>query len=271
VSDAEEQAGHTTREAARRVQALENAVNDGFFGSRQALIEADQRNRANREAMEAELEALEQKFQSVEEATKKRCEDILVRWAAERNKACETTKRLEEKGHAAVKDVEAVLQKFAKENLVLTVDVREGCSETAAQLHRQAVTAVRRTLLAAEEAKLADDKAAEAAMAELHTLREKVAAFEAAADAEIEAELAKAAECEFHFRQETEEHANAAKELTKEAHAKEKTFISESATAWAQVRKACYQLRLANLHDFAQGIVSGEFDDHEEGSLQLAY
>ncbi|CAE8700963.1 unnamed protein product, partial [Polarella glacialis] len=117
VSDAEKQAGHTTREAARRVQALENAVNDGFFGSRQALIEADQRNRANREAMEAELEALEQKFQSVEEATKKRCEDILVRWATERNKACETTKRLEEKGHAAVKDVEAVLQKFAKENL----------------------------------------------------------------------------------------------------------------------------------------------------------
>jgi len=50
------------------------------------------------------------------------------------------------------------------------------------------------------------------------------------------------------------------RETAQQLREQEVELRAKTAKAWSRVRAACYELRLGNLHDLAEGIVSGQFD-----------
>jgi len=138
--------------------------------------------------------------------------------------------------------------------------IRQSCVHAVTECKEESEKVVFATYEAAVDAARAEEAAAAAALAEAQRWKDQIPGLEGEADAEIEAFLAEAAVQEEQLRRDSEAQVNLSKRLTLTAHEEEKVYITETSAAWARVRKACYQLRLASLHDFAKGIASGGFD-----------
>jgi len=152
--------------------------------------------------------------------------------------------------------VDQRLKEALSENLAL----QHASTTTVVKLEQTANTVGESTQAQLEAARLADEEATAQVLARFREMRPVPMQIEAAADAEVEAHMARAAQEEERLLKDADARATAAKRATKEALNDEKQLIATTTAVWARLRKACYQLRLMQLHDFAEDILSGTFD-----------
>eukprot|EP00933_Yihiella_yeosuensis_P007819 TRINITY_DN11299_c0_g1_i1.p1 TRINITY_DN11299_c0_g1~~TRINITY_DN11299_c0_g1_i1.p1 ORF type:complete len:596 (+),score=172.14 TRINITY_DN11299_c0_g1_i1:67-1788(+) len=260
VAEAEAAAGEETQTAARQVRNLELAMLDRWTEARSSIKEAGDSKNKSSEQYEQEIKALEIRFQELQEETQNRVKEIMKQWADGSKENGDAIERLAKQGREAMEELKQANGRISKITSGKHMDMQASTAAQAQLVQKQAqqdIEAIRRE---ADEKKDEDDKATQIALAELNRLKQEAADAEAAADAEIEGAMARATLCETEMKQQAEAEAKMFKDRTKAAHAEEKLFITDTAAAYSRLRKACYQLRLANQHDLAQAIVGGEFD-----------
>merc|ERR1711998_464456 len=120
------------------------------------------------------------------------------------------------------------------------------------ELEKQANKVVDATQPALEAARRDDEREAAAALQKRQEARHRPEEISKEADEQIATVNAKAAEEEARLFSEADLKIAAARAATKAAYEEELWLQAESAEAWSRIRKACFELRQINLHDFAQ-------------------
>lgn len=240
--------------------ALEENRMEAFKGNCQAMQQADARFRTKRDACEAELEAVERRLREVEHETRQRAEGILAEWAAGNAAAEEAARELERRAEEALKEMQGKIaeKELAKDEHKNTLSLVGEQSVSA--LVRKANQVIDSTQATLEAARQSDERAAAQAMETWRGIRGQPDQIVADADAQVEAAMQRAGEEERRLQLEADARCEAARARAKAAQSEEQRLKAETSEAWARLRKAGFQLRLANLHDFAQGIVLGQFD-----------
>eukprot|EP00931_Biecheleriopsis_adriatica_P087265 TRINITY_DN61761_c0_g1_i1.p1 TRINITY_DN61761_c0_g1~~TRINITY_DN61761_c0_g1_i1.p1 ORF type:complete len:581 (-),score=163.32 TRINITY_DN61761_c0_g1_i1:72-1814(-) len=261
LADMEQKAAHETREAHRKLRQLQNTVLDGFNTCQRTAQQAQETIQASRVACGQELEALERQFQTVNDETRDRVKAILAQWAADRDYTDEAIRRSEKQRKEALDEVTSSMSRAQRVYETKGQHLRETCLSNVEDMKRQEAQARSTAQQVSEARKVPDDQATEAALAEMQKLKEEIEAMQAQADHAVEGFQMKAAEEEQQLLQEAEVHVDTCKQAAKQALEDEKVYSKETSEAWARIRKVSYHLRLANLHDFANGIVNGHFDN----------
>lgn len=227
----------------------------------QAVQDQEDRFQVRRKACEAELDAVERRLREVEQETRQRSEMILEQWVAGNAAAEQTARDLERDAEQALKEMRERVATGVQENSGQNDDLKKKGEASVEALERRANHAVDSTQPALEAARKADEQAAAEAMDELKRIRPEPGRISAEADADVDTTMQRAAAEEDRLQREADEFCNEAKARMKAAHDDEKRMKAQAAEAWSRLRKACHQLRLMNLHDFAQAIVDGEYSD----------
>ncbi|CAJ1420513.1 unnamed protein product [Effrenium voratum] len=256
----QEEAAANTRNEQRAVQGLEAKALDQFLASLEEASGAWHETSGKRKALQEELDELHVKFQSLHDETQARMKAIMDLWRKDREAMEEKIQVLEVKRQDAFQVVTRTMQETKDGMQAKERAARESCAEAVSQCQRQSEDTVVATYEAAAEAAKNEELVAEQVLVEAQQWKSQIKDLQAAADEEIAAIEAKAASVEIQLEKDALAQVNLSKRLAQSAAEEEKVFISETAAAWARVRKACYQLRLASLHDFARSIANGQFD-----------
>lgn len=256
----EAEAAANTFEEQRKLQDLENNALQSFKGSREEAQGAWDETASRRKALQEELDEIHAQYQKLHDDTRSKMTSIMAQWNESRQAMEKSIADFEVKRKDAFEELEVVMQRTKEKHQVQNQAIRQSCVHAVAECKEESEKVVFATYEAAVDAARVEEAAAAAALAEAQRWKDQIPGLEAEADAEIEAFLAEAAVQEEQLRRDSEAQVSLSKRLTQTAHEEEKVYITETSAAWARVRKACYQLRLASLHDFAKGIASGGFD-----------
>lgn len=260
MQDIETEAAFGAKAAERAVQSLEAERLQNFVQARQALQDVEDQLHECRSAHDGELGEVFERVRQVEADTSSRADQIQCEWL-ETGKATEQhISQLEEQGVEAVetmrKSIADKLQEYRTQNA------------TAKETGLQAITALRLKLAEVMDSvqgqvaasSLADEQIAEAAHRQLALLRGQPRDLQRATDAAIDAEMSAASEEAQRLQEAAHEQIVASRSTTRAAWEEEQRLKSETAEAYSHLRRFCYELRLAGLHDFAEGIVAGLYD-----------
>ncbi|CAK9088983.1 unnamed protein product [Durusdinium trenchii] len=122
-------------------------------------------------------------------------------------------------------------------------------SHSFVRCQRQSEDQVFQTYETAAEAARREELFADETLKEAQQWKGQIQGIEERADEEINAYQLRAQSVEVQLEKDAQAQVNLSKlRLAQTAHEEEKVYISETAAAWARLRKACYHLRLANLH-----------------------
>jgi len=248
------------KEIERHVNKLEKDRLESFVAAQAKVQSAEEQFRNKRAVCEKDLEAVNQRLREVEEETLARAQRLLEQWIAGNKAAEDSVRDLERKGRNAIKEMQALVNKRIQDSLSQNTTLQENGTAEVARLERQANLEMDSTQPRLEAARHTDEEMAEKARAAWRELRPRPEMIRAAADADIERIMGDAREEESRLMEAADQKVEAAKVATKLAHGEEKWLLAEAAEAWARIRTSCYQLRLVNLHDFAQGIIDGAYD-----------
>lgn len=239
---------------------LENDRVESFKAGCQFAQDAEARFRERRMACEAELDAVDRRLREIEQDTKRRAEEIMESWTSGNAAAEATVRSLEEQAETELKNMQSYVAEGERDKSQQNTELKQSSSEAVAALKDHGNQVLSDTQPTLEATREADEQAAAAAMQTVKSLRPEPGQIAAAADASVEAAMQRAREEDQRLQAESEANQEVAKAATRTAHQEEIYFKAEASEAWARLRKACFQLRLINLHDFAQGIVDGTFD-----------
>lgn len=249
-----------SRDAERQVFAVETARVGNFVDGRCAVKETQERLQAGRDTCGIELESIHQRLRELEEETRAKAAEIMRQWD-EGNEATEqAVQNHEQRGRDALHGLRSAIESVREEARGRNSALQHEGAVAVAHLERRANRAVDATQPTLESARRADEDATAATLARLRELRPEPVQLEAEADARISGLTAQAAKDEEELQRAADAKIAKAKGIVATARTEEQRLITETAGAWQRLRKACYQLRLMNLHDFAEGIVAGSFD-----------
>jgi len=244
----------------RHVLALEHSRREQFKSGRDAVHESEQQLLSKRQSCDEELARVNCRLREIEDETQARVQQILTQWLAGSKASEQEIRKLEKMGRDAINQMQEDVNQHLKEALNENLALQHASTSCVAKLEETANTVGESTQAQLEAARHADDEATARALARFRELRPVPMEVEAAADAQVEAHMARAAEEEQRLLKDADAKSTAARQATKEALRDEKQLNATTAAVWAKLRKACYQLRLMQLHDFAEDIVSGAFD-----------
>mmetsp|Transcript_29030 Transcript_29030/g.52740 ORF Transcript_29030/g.52740 Transcript_29030/m.52740 type:complete len:594 (-) Transcript_29030:152-1933(-) len=254
------EAASAAREEERKVIAQDQDRLAVFKQAHRHVENCEENFQARRMECEGEHDEIHQRLRQVERDTRARADQILAQWVADSEKAEQTIRNLEEKGRKAIEAMQAAVNDEIRQLGERNAAAQENGATAVASLERQANEVVNSTQPALEAARCADEEAAARALATLRDIKKRPEEIRATADAKIDAKMEEARLEEERLKQEAEARIAAFRAETKASAREEKQLQEETAQAWTRLRSACYQLRLVNLHDFAQGIVDGNFD-----------
>jgi len=247
-------------------EELDSGRLDVFKSGCQAVKDAEQRFRQRRVACEEELDGIDKRLREIESETNRRAQRIMAQWT-QGNAAAEAEVRcLEDEAEGALRDLQALSPeqsggaKDATLKNVAESTLPSAGAETLTELERKVVEVQQSTQPSLEAAREEHERAAAAALRAAAELHSEPARLAGEADAACEAAQQAAADEERASEVVAERRQEAAKAAARAANREEMRLKAETSEAWARVRKACFQLRLAGLHDFAAGIVGGGFD-----------
>lgn len=260
VAKIEEEAAMNTRNEQRKVQELESKALDNFKESVEEAQSTWQETATKRKALQAELEDLHAKYQSLHDATQAKMKSIMEEWKKDRESMEEKVKACEERRQEAFDGVTQAMRQTTEAMEARNKEMQESCIQIVLQCQRQSEDQVFQTYETAAEAARREELFADETLKEAQQWKGQIQGIEERADEEINAYQLRAQSVEVQLEKDAQAQVNLSKRLAQTAHEEEKVYISETAAAWARLRKACYHLRLANLHDFAKSITAGEFD-----------
>jgi hypothetical protein len=244
----------------RKVISLEAQRLSDFIQARETVSTTEALLGAKREKCEVELDQIQQQLRKTEAESRDRADQILAQWVAGSEAAEQAVRKLEQQGQKIMEamrmEVGNKLKAFMTENAL----TQQASTSDVAELEHQANKVIDATQPALEAARRDDEKEAAVALAKLREAKLLPRGISEQADAEIQAKAAESQEVEVELARQAESRLAAAKAATQAAHEEERWLQAETAAAWSRIRKACFELRLVNLHDFAQGIVAGEYD-----------
>lgn len=248
------------KEVDRNVRGLEEERLDMFVSGQQTVAEVEEWLRTKREASDADIEDVNRRLHKIEQSCQARAQKILDMWAAGSRAAEEAVRNLEEKGRATIQAMQEAVSTRISTCMDENRCIQKNGTVAVEALERQANEVVDLTQQRVEDSRREDSESTASALAALRELRPQADALCAAADKQIEKYAARAEEEQRLLQQETETKLAEAKGTRKSAHEEEELLKADTAAAWAQLRSACYHLRLASQHDFAQGVMAGDFD-----------
>jgi len=254
------EAAARARSEERKVNALEAERLNEFTLGHEALSQTENQLRSRRADCEAEAAELHQRLRQAEADSRQRADQILEQWIAGSEAAEQAVRQFEQQGRTIMEsmqsDVTSKLKVFMEQNAA----VQEEGTTKIVELERQANKVIDATQPALEAAKRDDEREAAEAVTKLREARHLPEEIRKKADEAIESKDANAREMEAELAQQAKLKIAAARAATKAAHEEQQWLQVETAEAWGRIRKACFELRLVNLHDFAQDIVSGDYD-----------
>jgi len=256
----EEEAAANTRSEMRKLEELESQALDSFVNSIGEAQSTWQETDQKRKALQVELDDLHAKYQNLHDATQTKMKSIMTAWRADRESMEQQIKACEERRQAAFEEVTQVMKERTGVLEVKSKEVQENCNQVVVQYQRHSEDQVFATYEAAVDLARSEEAQAEQTLREAMRWKAQIEGIEQKADEEIEAYQLRAQTMESQMEKDAQAQVNLSKRLAQSAHEEEKVYISETAIAWARLRKACYQLRLASLHDFAKSITAGDFD-----------
>lgn len=254
------EAAANARSEERKVLALEADRLSDFMQAHQMVNQTETLVHSKRAECEAEIDEIHRRLRQAETDSRQRADQILAQWVAGSEAAEQAVQKLEEQGRKIMEEmqneVNGKLKAFMEQNALVQ---GQGATDVA-ELERQANKVVDATRPAMEAARRDDESEAAVAMAKWHEARSLPEELSRKADVAIAAREAQAREEEVQLSHLAEQRKEAARAATKAANEEERWLQAETAEAWSRIRKACFELRLVNLHDFAQAIVAGECD-----------
>lgn len=254
------EAAANVRAEERKVLALEASRLNQFMQGHQAVSQTDGQIRNRRAECEAEIDEIHKRLRQAETDSRQRAEQILAQWVAGSEAAEEAVRQLEQQGQNMMVSMQSSVNSKLKAFMEKTAAAQEQGSSKVASMQRQADKVIDATQPTLEAARRDDEQEAAAAMAKWREARRLPEEISKKADAEIEAKNSQAKEDEAELSRKADVKIAAARAAAKAALEEERWLQAETADVWIRIRKACFQLRLINLHDFAKGIVSGDYD-----------
>lgn len=248
------------RDVERKVHTLECERMQNFNGDFDNIKNLESQFRAKRDSCEGDLDAIKNRLLEIEAETKARVQQIMADWVASSEAAEDAVKQLEQKGKNGIEEMQAAVDSTLEECTNQKNYIQQTGAETVSALQEQAKKELESTQPTLEEKRRTNEEVAAAAIATFFQLKKEPPAIEAEADAEIAACMARGKDEEERLQNEADAQTSAARAVAKAAQDEEQWLLAETAEAWARLRKACHQLRLMNLHDFSQSIVTGEHD-----------
>eukprot|EP00927_Polykrikos_kofoidii_P012358 TRINITY_DN15326_c1_g2_i1.p1 TRINITY_DN15326_c1_g2~~TRINITY_DN15326_c1_g2_i1.p1 ORF type:complete len:579 (+),score=127.03 TRINITY_DN15326_c1_g2_i1:135-1871(+) len=231
-----------------------------FNQGHRLVKEAEANFRGHRDVCEGELDAVHQRLRAVEQETQAIAKRILDQWL-EGNKATEQKIReLEKTGEDELKAMITTVSELIAKSSANRVEVQTASSNTVAALEAQSNEIVDSTQPAQEAARKSHDEAAAAARAETLRLKPVPQEIQAEADEQIRITEEQAANEIERLRLEADAMTERAQAAATALREEEEWLRERTADAWKRIRHAIYQIRLFNLHDFAEAISQGQFD-----------
>jgi hypothetical protein len=249
-----------SKDTHRQVLALEHARREHFKVGRDAIQGSEELLLSKRQSCDEELAHVNCRLREIENETHARVQQTLAQWLAGSKASEQEIRKLEKMGRDAIDEMQEDVNQRLKQTLSENLALQHASTATVAKLEQTANAVGESTQAQLEAARHADEEATSRALARFRELRQVPMEVEAAADAQVEDHMARAAQEEQRLLKDADAKATAAKLATREALKDEQQLNATTAAIWAKLRKACYQLRLMQLHDFAEDIVSGTFD-----------
>jgi len=243
-----------------RTQVLEVNRLKGIQQSGKDVKGAIQRFQNTRDSCEGGIDEVEKRLREVEEEMRKQYEDIMRQWTEDNEAAEKQIKALEEKAKIATKEMEEHVANDSAATSGQKRAVVDGGSETVAETRRQTHSVLDKAHPSLEAARDNDERIYQATLEAIKALRPEAGRIAAATDAEVAVTTQKVLDDERALEEGSTLLVEDSKARMRADHQQEQRLKHETSEAWARLRKACFQLRLGNLHDFARGIVDGDFD-----------
>lgn len=260
ASRIEEEAAMNTRNEQRKLEELESKALDSFITSIGEAQSSRLETEAKRKFLQVELDELHSKYQELHDAMQAKMKSIMELWRADRASMDMQIRSCEERRQVAFEAVTKSMKERTGQLEVRSKELVDNCSHVVVECQRHSEDQVFACYEAAVDVAKSEEQHAEQTLKAAQQWKAQIQGIEERADEEIEAYQLRAQHMEAQMEKDAQAQVNLSKRLAQTAHQEEKVYISETALAWARVRKACYQLRLASLHDFAKSITAGEFD-----------
>lgn len=248
------------RSEERKVIALEAERLNEFAQAHDALSQTESLLLSRRADCEAEAAELHQRLRQAEEDSRQRADQILGQWTASSEAAEQAVRQFERQGRKIMESMQSNVNDKIKAFLDQNAAVQEKGTAKIVELECEANKVIDTTQPTLDAAKRDDESEAAAADVKRREARHLPEDISKKADADIEAKETRSRQIEAELEQQAKVQIAVARAAAKAAHEEEQRLQVETAEAWSRIRKACLELRLANLHDFAQDIVSGDYD-----------
>lgn len=249
------------RDVERQVRQLEYERLECFAEGRRKIDEAMDYKAMKRAECDSEIGAVHNRLREVEMETRRRAKQILDMWLAGNRSAEFRVRELEQEGSDAIAEMQRIVNDMIKDSKAASEDLHKQGTDGVQQLEDQGRNTMNSTQPSVDIARRGHDEAKRSAMSEWADLKLEPAQIRAKADAEIDAMMAEADTEIQRLEREYNKWVRGPRAATKAAREEEAWLLESSAAAHKRIRAAIYQLRLFNLHDFAEDIASGVFDE----------
>eukprot|EP00747_Dinoflagellata_sp_TGD_P165872 gnl/TRDRNA2_/TRDRNA2_187837_c0_seq1.p1 gnl/TRDRNA2_/TRDRNA2_187837_c0~~gnl/TRDRNA2_/TRDRNA2_187837_c0_seq1.p1 ORF type:complete len:552 (+),score=153.06 gnl/TRDRNA2_/TRDRNA2_187837_c0_seq1:89-1744(+) len=258
MGNIEHEAKLNAKEIERQIMLLDQQRLSEYNTAFQSVEGAQEQSQVWRKTCEAEIDGVHGRLDEVD--CQARARQILDQWLAGNKQSGERVRQMELNAQRTLEAMqEAVSLKLQQCNEAKAA-IQKQSTEDIVALERKGNQIVEATQPSIDDARRADEAAARYALEKWEETHKVPAKHHQAADAAIAQVAEWAMVEEARLIKEAEVAVAAAKAAARASLAEEERLRAETSAAWARLRAGCYQLRLMNLHDFAQGITAGKFD-----------